>query len=164
MKTFTNEDIRKWGACYDPIRYLKDDEIHTAISILNRDDIPFEDRLWAVCRNELLSDKLMQSFAFWCTKQVQHLIKNGGSLNSLDMADKFTNNEATKDELSAACAARRASERAAAWAAARNAKLDALWDTGGAVTWAVAWDAARATQKNKLIEMINEGIKTGDVK
>ena len=63
MKTFTNADIRSWNPCYDPIKYFPDSEIHTAVSILKNNEIPFEDRLWCVLRTELISERTMRLFA-----------------------------------------------------------------------------------------------------
>jgi hypothetical protein len=38
-------------------------------------------------------------FAVWCARQVQHLFKDERSLNSLGVAERYTQSTATKDEL-----------------------------------------------------------------
>ena len=56
------------------------------------------------------------------------------SLNALDVAERFANGKATKEELEAASAA-----SAAAW--------DAAW-AESAAAWDAAWDAARDAAKD----------------
>jgi len=150
MKTFDIETVRSWGPCYAPEKHLKAGETCTALSILDRKDISFEDRLWVILRNDLVSEKLMRLFAVWCARQVQHLMKDERSLKALDVAEAFANGLASKEELNAAWDAAGAAARAAAWAAAWDAARDA------------AWDAARAAQETKLREMLIAGIETGD--
>jgi len=59
---------------------------------------------------------------------------------AIEIARRFANGEATKNELAAARAAAWAAAGAAAWAAARAA----AWDAAEAAAWAAAWDAAGA--------------------
>ena len=136
MKTFTVKDLRNWGACYDPIKYLTEDWQGTAIDLLKIDAIPSQDRLWAVLRTDLVSERLMRLFAVWSARQVQHLMIDIKSIEALDVTERFANKEATKQEMDAAGAA----ARDAAWAAAR----------------AAARDAAAAAQIKTLIEMIEK--------
>ena len=196
MKQFDIQEINKWNPCYPPERHLSPSEKYTVLSILDRKDIPFEDRLWVILRPEMVSDKLMRLFAVWCARQVQHLMKDERSTKALDVAEAFANGMATIEELAAAWDAARAAAWdaawAAAWAAARAAAWAAAWDAAQAAAqaaaWAAAWDAAQAAalaaawaaawdaalaaaraaawdaQESKLMEMIIEGIKTGDVK
>ena len=124
MKTFTIDDVRKWSPCYPPERYLSEGVEYTVLSILDDDRIPFQDRLWCICRPDLLSDKLMRLFAVWCAKQVQ-LMTDERSIAAIDVAERFANGEATQEELAdawdAAWAAARAAERE--W---QSARLDEL--------------------------------------
>jgi hypothetical protein len=121
MKTFTIADIRSWRPCYDPNEYLPEDWKGNVLDILDNKEIPFDDRLWVICRTELVSEKLMRLFAVWCARQVQHLMTDERSTQALDVAEAFANGKATEQEL----------------AAARDPALDA------------AWDAARAALKGK---------------
>jgi len=172
MKTFDIETVRSWDPCYEPERHLKSGEQYTVLSILDRKDIPLEDRLWVVLRGELLSDKLMRLFAVWCARQVQHLMQDYRSLRALEVAEQYANGCATIEELAAARVAARDAAWAAAWDAAWAAAWAAAWDAARAAARAAAWDAARAAaedaardvQETKLREMIIEGIKTGDTK
>jgi hypothetical protein len=159
MKTFSNEDLRKYNPCYDPKKYLEEGRQYSVIDILDHAEITFKDKLWVVLRNDFLSEKLMRLFAVWCARQVQHLMKDERSLNALDVAEKFANGEATKEELAAASGAAWAAgaARDAAYSAsdaaysasdaamaARTAASDAASDAAGDAARAAAGDAARA--------------------
>jgi len=135
MKTFTIADIRSWDPCYDPARYLPEDWEGTVLDILRNDEIPAEDRLWVVLREELIDAKTLRLFAVWCARQVEHLMTDPRSTAALDVAERFAHGKATQEEVDAAWAAARAAARAAAWAA--------------------AWDAARAAQIKQLIVMLD---------
>jgi hypothetical protein len=189
---FDTEKIDSWEPCYPASEHIKPGEIHTVITLLDRKDIPFDDRLWVIMRDELVSDKLMRLFAVWCARQVQHLMKDERSIKALDVVEAFANGNATKEELAAAWAAAwaaalgaaesaardaaraaaRDAARAAAWAAARYAAESAARDAARAAAWAAARYAAKYAakyaawdaQENKLREMLIEGIETGDVK
>ena len=163
MKIITYSDIKSWKPCYDPIKYIPEDWSGTAIDILNLKDALVSDRLWVVLRTELVSEKCMRLFAVWCARQVQHLINDHRSINSLDIAERFANNEATRYELTAAWAAARAAAHAAR-AAAGDAAGDAAWAAAHAARvadWAAASDAASDGQINKLREMIIAEDKRG---
>ena len=180
MKTFTIEDVRLWNPCYAPERHLISGLEYTALSILERKDIKFEDRLWVIMRSELVSDKLIRLFAVWCARQVQHLMTDDRSINALDVAEKFANGLATDKELAAASAAAWAAS-AAAWAASAAASYAASAAASYAASAAAAVMAVRAVmavsavmavraaawdtaQENKLREMLIAGVETGDVK
>lgn len=190
LKKFTLEDIRAWGPCYDPSRYLAEDFKGTILDILDDKRIPFEDRLWVIVRAGFVSEKLMRLFAVWCARQVSHLMKDERSIKALDVAEAYANGKATKAQLYAAQEAARDAALDAADAAQHNAAFADAWDASRAVqnaAWAAAWDAARAVQnaaraardaawaaadapqnaaraaqENKLREMIIAGIETGD--
>lgn len=147
-KIFTYQDIESWGPCYEPSRYLSKDWSGTVFDILDKKEVPFQDRLWVILRGDLVSDKLMRLFAVWCARQVQHLMKDERSLKALDVAEAFANGLATKEELDAARTAAGDAARTAAWVAARDA----------------AWVAAGDAQETKLREMLIAGVETGDVK
>ena len=185
--------IRSWNPCYDPVdgkSKLPEDWTGTVLDILDL-KITTEDKIWVVCRNELVSEKLMRLFAVWCARQVQHLMKDERSLKAIDVAESYAKGEATEEERATAGAAARdavwaaardaawAAARDAAWAAARAAAGDAARDAAraaardaaGDAAWAAAgdaardavWDAARAAQERKLRDMLIAGIETGDV-
>ena len=107
-----------------------------------------DDALWALrCRPEY--NNLWRKYAVWCARQVEHLMTNDRSKNALDVAWRHSDGLATDEELDAAGVAARAAARDAASEAAREAARKAAW--------AAASDAARGTQKQKLIEILNAG-------
>jgi hypothetical protein len=128
LRVFTYVDIERWGPCYKPSRYIAESWRGTAADILDLKQVSPSDRLWVCLRTDLCSEKLMRLFAVWCARQVQHLMKDSRSIAALDVAERFANGQATKDEL------------AAAGAAAGDAAGDAAWAAAGDA----AWDAARA--------------------
>jgi hypothetical protein len=151
MKRFTIETIRSFNPCYDPSKYLPEDWSGTVIDLLDRKDIPFQDRLWVICRNDFLSDKLMRLFAVWCARQVQHLTNDERSARAIDTAEAFAHGNATQEDLAAAWAAARDAAWDAAWAVARDAAWavarDAAWAVARDAAWAAAWDAAWAVAR-----------------
>ncbi len=110
-----------------------DDEPLSILDVLNSNGL--DDALWCLRAVEG-HDREIMLYGVWCARQVQHLMTNPRSVAALDVAERFANGAATRDELVSACAA----AWAAAWAAG-----DAAWAAGdaGAAAWA-AWAAARA--------------------
>jgi len=115
-------------------------------------------------------------FAVGCARRAQHLMTDQRSLDALDVAERYANGNATKDELYAAEAAAeavaRAAARYAAWAAAeaaaeaaarvaaRDGEWDAAWDAARDAAWAAARDgagaAARATERKAQVQIAIE--------
>ena len=89
------------------------------------------DAIWC-CRAEPRYSKEWRLFAVWCARQVQHLMTDKRSIDSLDAAERYANGEATDKELKEAYDA--------AWAAAWESPFDAAW----AAAWAAAWDDVSA--------------------
>jgi len=135
MKTFSIDEIRSWDPCYDPSKYLSEGWTGSAIDFLKIKDIPSQDKLWVVCREEVISAKTLRPFAVWCARQVEHLMTDKRSIAAIEVAEKFTRGEATEVELAAA--------RDAAWDAAWDAARAAAWDAAGDAAWDAARDAAR---------------------
>ena len=177
MKTTLNA-IRDHHPCADGWKKLlanlgktaADDDPLSLITILDSNGI--DDALWCL-RAVYDHDKEICLFAVWCARQVQHLMTDQRSVAALDVAERFANGDATKEELDAAraeaWAAARAAAGAAAWAAAGSAAWSAAgsaagaaaWDAAGAAAgaaardaaWAAARDAARAAQRDMFIAM-----------
>ena len=154
LEAFTIDDIRSWKPCYDPSRHLPEGWAGTAIDILKHESIPSQDKLWVVCREEVLNARTLRLFAVWCARQVEHLITDERSKQAIMVAEQYALGNATKKQLDVAWDA----ARDAAWAA-WDAARGATWDAARDAAWA-AWDAARgaarAAQVAQLLKMLEE--------
>ena len=200
--TVTLKELRSAGACYNGynklvfglqgkkfseidnaresyIRYKHDEPISIAFIAENNG---LDDALWAL-RCVKNHDRDIRLLAVQYARQVQHLMEDERSINTINVAEKFANGEATEQELAAARVA--AGDAAwvaagdAAWVAAGVAARVAAWVAARAAAWvaagvaarvaagvaarvaagvaagAAAGDAARAAQKEMLIKMCN---------
>ena len=152
MKTTLNA-IRDHHPCADGWKKLlanlgktaADDDPLSLITILDSNGI--DDALWCL-RAVYDHDKEIRLFAVWCARQVQHLMTDQRSVSALDVAERFANGDATKEELDAAWAA----SGSAAWAASGSAARAAA----GGAAWIAASAAASAAQETKFREMLRE--------
>ena len=146
----SNRIIRKLNPCYDPSEVVKDENeeltvrewVHKYRSLVKDPS----DIVWLLCNEYFMSDKDMRLFAVWNARKALKLIDNSDiiSLNACNIAERFANGEATREELTAA--------KDAAWDDARNDTLAATeaaaWNTtksaARATARASAWPAARA--------------------
>ena len=176
MLVTTLNKIKKHNPCEGGwktlLRYLEktksDDEPLAFLTILESNG--FDDALWCI-KSAPEYEKEWRLFAVFCARQVQHLITDERSISSLDIAEKYTNGEATKDELNAAMdaawdassaassAAARDAASAAASAAAWDAARDAAWDAARAAASAAAWDAASAAARSAEMAAARDAAK-----
>ena len=151
MKTTLNK-IRAHSPCKEGWEKLlknlgktkADDEPLLITTILDSNGL--DDALWCM-RAVDGRDKEIRLYAVWCARQVQHLIKDPRSLVALDVAERFANGEATKEELAEAEAAARGAALDAALDAARVAAWGAAGGAAGGAAWAAARFAARAAAR-----------------
>ena len=148
----TLNKIREHGPCEDGwVKLLSflgktkaDDEPLPLLTILESNGL--DDTLWCL-RSVPEHDRKWRLFAVWCARKVQHLMKDPRSINAIDVAERFANGLAHRDELNAA--------RDAAW----DAAMDAAWDAARDAAWDAArdeaMDAARDAQKEELIRIIS---------
>ena len=107
-------------------------------------------------------DREMRLFAVWCARQVQHLMPDQRCTNTLDVAERYANGEASSEELdaartaAAANAARTAAAHAVAHATAANAAADAAYAAANARYHAnaAAYVAVRAAQTDELRRVV----------
>jgi len=181
-KNTTLNQIRSKSPCADGwVKLLKhlgktqaDDEPLSLTTILDSNGL--EDALWCLQAVDGHAREI-RLYTVWCARQVQHLTKDQRSIDALDVAERFANGQATKNELDIAGDAAGAA-RAAAWApwaarAAARAAAGAAWAVAGA-PWAVAgaaWSArdaagaaARAAQEVKFREMFCDILETKELK
>jgi hypothetical protein len=151
------------NACREGRTWALSTGLTTVSDLWTHPDLKPEWRMWIFSREGVASERNQRLFAVWCSRQVQHLMTDPRSIAAIDVAERFANGEATREELESACAAARA-----VWAAgeaARAATLEAVWAAEAAeaaawaaleATWAAgaaAWaagEAARAAQANYL--------------
>ena len=139
----TLNKIREHAACADGWQKLlaglnkseADDEPLPLVRILDINGL--DDALWALRTTDCDREARLLAVAY--ARQVRHLMTDARSVAALDVAERFANGEATREEL---IEARTAAEAAAKdeWAAARAADT-AVWATVNAV------DAARAAAR-----------------
>lgn len=144
LKRFTNEDIRKFGPCYDPNEYCKDSESYTALDIIDHEYLNFRDKLWVLLRTDFISERTMRLFRAQTYRKTLEFIKDpdAKSVNVLNVAaEAYANGQASKEQL------------ATAWSA---------YCTAVASAWSNALSVTQSAQQQKLKQMILDGIETGD--
>ena len=98
--------------------------------------------IWIATRGGVLTDRELRLFAVSSARRVQHLMTDPRSVESLDVAERHANSDATEEELAAARDAAGAAAWDAAWDAAGDAAGDAAWAAARAAAWDAAWAAA----------------------
>ena len=109
MKTTLNA-IRKHRPCESGWRKLlknlgktqADDDPLSIVTILDSNGL--DDALWCLRAVEG-HDREIRLYAVWCARRVQHLMTDPRSIAALDVAERFVNGEATREELADAEAA-----------------------------------------------------------
>jgi hypothetical protein len=183
MKTTFNK-LRLKGACgqqvgcglgYDKLsaylggadNYGKDKDI-SILTILKSNGL--DDAIWCFRAVDGF-DKEKRLFAVFCARQMQHLMKDARSINAINVAEKFANGLATKEELSearidavvaayayayAAAAAAASAAYAYATAAGASAAYAAAYYAADAADAAdVAKKEIRRAQEVELIRILN---------
>ena len=97
-------------------------------------------------------NRVLRLWACWCVRNtkleggrtVWDLLTDPRSRNAVEVAERFANGEATKEE------------RDAAWDAAGAAAVAAAWDAAGSAARAAAWDAAMDAATKQLLKMVND--------
>ena len=151
MKTLTWADFAKHKPCYNPAEMYGKWQ-GTILDLMQHPDIPAKDKIWAFTRKGIVDDKMLRLFAVGCARRVQHLMTDQRSIDALDVAERYANGNATKDELAVA--------RDAAWyaasAAANNAAIYAAWGAASAAANNAAIYAAWETEQQAQIEIAVE--------
>ena len=87
-----------------------------------------------------VSDRKLRLFACACARQSRHLLDDQRSRTAVEVAEKYADGLATKEEL---VAARNATENAT-----ENTAWDTAWDTAWYTAWYTAWSAALAAARD----------------
>jgi hypothetical protein len=106
-KTISNKIIREFKPCYDPSKFITDE--NEKLPIKNwvqkyRNIIPAKDIFWLLLRKEFISEKDLRLFAVWCAREALKLVENPDerSVEACNVAERYANGKATKEELLAA--------------------------------------------------------------
>ncbi len=147
LNLLTLSDLRALKPCYDPVKYLPEGWKGTILDILNIEECPTDDRVWVATHKGICSDKVLRLFAVWCARETFKLVTKPDprSINACNVAERFANNQATKEELSAT----RSAASSAAWSAAGSAAgaaaasaASAAWSAAGSSAASAAGSAA----------------------
>ena len=147
----------------------KEFPLSLALDVEGYEYSPVSNTIW--CFRALPEHKeIIQRFAIWSARQAQHLMKDKRSIDALDIAEKFLDGKATKEELRDAADAADAAAAvadsaiavaaavAAAAAAAAAARYAAATYAAAAATYAADADSqAREKQADKLRKVLTAG-------
>lgn len=108
--------------------------------------------IWVSTRPGVLDVRTLKYFAVWCALQVHYLMDDQRSVDAINVAVRYLNNQATDNEMIVACgkawAAASCAASSAAWASTWTTSLALARDVtkGGAedAAWNAAWNAAMA--------------------
>ena len=128
------EKLQSLNACKEGIDYIGDQSAKEAWDNCERGDW----MLW-IAQRQKIDLKILTLAKVRCVSLVKHLMKDERSLNALEVAERFANGKATREELDAAAAdAAPAVAAAAAAYAADAADADAVAADAAAVAAAAA--------------------------
>jgi hypothetical protein len=98
----TRQTLRYWDACYsdEKIATLVPAEGLTPLQILDL-DIPPQDRLWVVLREEVIPARELRLLACLWARRALSRVKNPDprSLHAIEVSERFARGEATEEEL-----------------------------------------------------------------
>jgi len=193
--TVTVDDVMSWEPCKEYSRervtaLFAGRETITAFDVLDM-DIPAEDRLWAVLREEMVPAPVLHEFACRIAEAALSQESMAGrepdprSWAAIDAKRKWLRGEIGDKELHAAWEAARDVVREAvqevawttardiawnaawknAWDAARGTAFsvawNSAWNAARNASWSAAWDAAREEQCAMLRGMLEEQMGGG---
>jgi hypothetical protein len=151
-KTISNEIIRRFDPCYDPLEIITNENEELPIKEWlekYRSIVPTNDILWLLLRREFMSEKDLRLFSVWCARDALKLIEKPDhiSIEACDVAERYANGEATEEELLAARNAAAYVAYVATDNAAANYAASAAYYTTRATYYAarIAYYAARAS-------------------
>jgi hypothetical protein len=167
MNRITVDQAMSWKPCsrypYSRIKKLfAGRKSLSAVDILKL-EIPAEDRLWAVLREELIPAPVLHEFACWCAEQALMREREAGRepdprcWAAVETKRRWLRGETTSEELAAARAAARAAAGEAAWATAWAAAWEAAWEAAREAAREAAGAAAGAEQVKYLLAALEGG-------
>ena len=103
-----------------------------------------------------VSDRKLRLFACACARQSRHLLDDQRSRTAVEVAEKYADGLATKEELVAARNATRNATENTAWDTAWDTAWYTAWYTAWSASWAAARDAARAAARAKQANLLRD--------
>lgn len=125
----TISDILSSGKYYTLPKYINCSWTGTALDILQDKSIPAEDRLLIVCQKGWIDEQTLRLFAVWCARRALAVAENPDprSVEACNIAERYANGKATKEELDMARDSAGSSSWSATWAASGNAFRASVW-------------------------------------
>ncbi len=172
MKVISNKIIRRLNPCYDPSEVVKDENEELSVKewVAKYRDLVKDksDIIWLLCNKLYMSEKDIRLFTVWNAREALKLVDNPDprSIEACNVAERYANGKATREELLAAredawdatyAAWNTASAAAYAATASVTANAAAAWTTANtaANTAATATrDATRAAAWDSQIEQL----------
>ena len=162
----TIEQIRDdWGACYwddeeephELASWVEENLPATPLQIARWDDIPVQDRLWVLLREEIIPAHELHELACRFAESVLHMFEDRypddkRPRRAIEAKRAWLRGEIGDDELSTAnevaVAVAKTSDRGSASAAAWAASSAAYWDAASVAAWDAANEAAMAAARD----------------
>jgi hypothetical protein len=103
-KTISNEIIRSINSKSNLLNIITDENEELPIKDWikkYRNVVSAKDILWLLLRKEFLSEKYLRLFVVWCARELFKSIENPDerSVEACNVAERYANGEATKEEL-----------------------------------------------------------------
>lgn len=170
MKTVTLEQFMKFRPCWlyedggeERLRTIaKRKKNWSALDVLALEEVPANDRLWAVLREEFIDAPVLHEFACRCAEEALRFVDKPDprSLAAIETKRRWLRGEATDEELAAAWSA----AWCAAWSAAESAARCAAESAAESAAWSASWSASRSAARSAaneghiklLIDLIKE--------
>jgi len=150
MKNVTVNEFIKFHPCYseEEIMEIAGEKTEwTALDVLNLEQVPIDDRLWAVIREEFIEAPILHEFACRCAERVLSRIKNPDPrlIKAIEAKRAWLLGKISDEELDAA--------REDSWDAAREDS----WDAATYAVWSAATYAEMSWQIEELKRMLEGG-------
>jgi hypothetical protein len=106
-RTISNEIIRSINLKSNLLNIITDENEELTVRQWvekYRNVVPTKDIFWLLLRKEFMSEKDLRLFAVWCAREALKLVENPDerSVNACNVAERYANGEATREELDVA--------------------------------------------------------------
>jgi hypothetical protein len=119
------------------------------MDVLNAEQVPANDRLWVVLREEFIDAKTLRLFGCWCARESLKLVEKPDPrlLSTIEIAERYACGKATKEELRVAELA----ARSVAWSVASQfTQPSEVWSVSECVARSAAMTASESAFESAL--------------